>query len=182
MELLLPLSLSKGKPLTQTRSAPTIIKLARLDVMTIKAQISEADITRISVGQSPFLYLLRTGQALQRNTACRWTGTRIGNERWLSPATVQHQAPELQNASVYYNALFDDANPENRLRIAMTAPRLPWLLMKPKIHCWYPFRQCTEMRGRSNERSRAAGSRCRLEPGMWKLVSRTAWIFGSSKV
>ncbi len=62
----------QGQTVNSNQSAPTIIKLARLDVMTIKAQISEADITRISVGQkSPFLYLLRTGQALQRNTACR---------------------------------------------------------------------------------------------------------------
>ncbi|MCV5262624.1 efflux RND transporter periplasmic adaptor subunit, partial [Escherichia coli] len=41
----------QGQTVNSNQSAPTIIKLARLDVMTIKAQISEADITRISVGQ-----------------------------------------------------------------------------------------------------------------------------------
>lgn len=41
----------QGQTVNSSQSAPTIIKLARLDVMTIKAQISEADITRISPGQ-----------------------------------------------------------------------------------------------------------------------------------
>ncbi|CNI59735.1 HlyD family secretion protein [Yersinia pekkanenii] len=42
----------QGQTVNSSQSAPTIIKLARLDVMTIKAQISEADITRIYIGQN----------------------------------------------------------------------------------------------------------------------------------
>jgi macrolide-specific efflux system membrane fusion protein len=41
----------QDQTVNSSQSAPTIIKLARLDVMTIKAQISEADITRIFPGQ-----------------------------------------------------------------------------------------------------------------------------------
>ena len=44
----------QGQTVNSTQSAPTIVKLARLDMMTIKAQISEADITRISPGQKAY--------------------------------------------------------------------------------------------------------------------------------
>ncbi|EHJ8506519.1 efflux RND transporter periplasmic adaptor subunit, partial [Salmonella enterica subsp. diarizonae serovar 47:k:z53:[z84]] len=44
----------QGQTVNSSQSAPTIIKLARLDMMTIRAQISEADITRISAGQKAY--------------------------------------------------------------------------------------------------------------------------------
>ncbi|WP_241825958.1 efflux RND transporter periplasmic adaptor subunit [Izhakiella australiensis] len=112
----------QGQTVNASQSAPTIIKLARLDVMTIKAQISEADITRVSPGQKARFTIfsdpdkhydatLRTVElapesvmkddALASNNSASGSGT--------------------SNASVYYNALLDVPNPDNRLRIAMTA-------------------------------------------------------------
>ncbi|EGT3596326.1 efflux transporter periplasmic adaptor subunit [Serratia marcescens] len=112
----------QGQTVNSTQSAPTIVKLARLDMMTIKAQISEADITRISPGQKAYFTIFSDPDK-------RYDATLRTIE--LAPESVMKDdslagtssasGSGTSNASVYYNALLDVPNPENRLRIAMTA-------------------------------------------------------------
>lgn len=112
----------QGQTVNSSQSAPTIIKLARLDVMTIKAQISEADITRISAGQKARFTIfsepdkhydatLRTVELAPESV--------MKDDSLASSSSASGSG--TSNASVYYNALLDVPNPENRLRIAMTA-------------------------------------------------------------
>lgn len=112
----------QGQTVNSNQSAPTIIKLARLDVMTIKAQISEADITRISAGQKArftifsepdkhYSATLRTVEPAPESV--------MKDDSLTSSSSASGSG--TSNASVYYNALLDVPNPENRLRIAMTA-------------------------------------------------------------
>ncbi|AZI53714.1 efflux RND transporter periplasmic adaptor subunit (plasmid) [Pantoea agglomerans] len=112
----------QGQTVNSSQSAPTIIKLARLDVMTIKAQISEADITRISAGQKARFTIfsepdkhydatLRTVELAPESV--------MKDDSFASSSSASGSG--TSNASVYYNALLDVPNPENRLRIAMTA-------------------------------------------------------------
>ncbi|EOZ1428425.1 efflux RND transporter periplasmic adaptor subunit [Enterobacter hormaechei] len=112
----------QGQTVNSSQSAPTIIKLARLDVMTIKAQISEADITRISSGQKARFTIfsepdkhydatLRTVELAPESV--------MKDDSLASSSSASGSG--TSNASVYYNALLDVPNPENRLRIAMTA-------------------------------------------------------------
>ena len=112
----------QGQTLNSSQSAPTIIKLARLDVMTIKAQVSEADITRISTGRKAYFTIFsdpdRRYEATLRTIepapeSVMKDDSLAGNSSASGSGT--------SNASVYYNALLDVPNPENRLRIAMTA-------------------------------------------------------------
>lgn len=112
----------QGQTVNSSQSAPTIVKLARLDMMTIKAQISEADITRISPGQKAYFTIFSDPDK-------RYDATLRTIE--LAPESVMKDdslagtssasGSGTSNASVYYNALLDVPNPENRLRIAMTA-------------------------------------------------------------
>lgn len=112
----------QGQTVNSSQSAPTIIKLARLDLMTIKAQISEADITHISAGQKAYFTIFSEPDK-------RYDATLRTVE--LAPESVMKDdslggnssasGSGTSNASVYYNALLDVPNPENRLRIAMTA-------------------------------------------------------------
>lgn len=112
----------QGQTVNSNQSAPTIIKLARLDVMTIKAQISEADITRISAGQKarftifsePDTHYNATLRAVELAPESVMKDDSLASNSSVSGASSS-------NASVYYNALLDVPNPENRLRIAMTA-------------------------------------------------------------
>lgn len=112
----------QGQTVNSSQSAPTIIKLARLDVMTIRAQVSEADITRISTGKKAYFTIfsdpdrrydatLRTIEPAPESVMK--DDSLAGNNSASGSGT--------SNASVYYNALLDVPNPENRLRIAMTA-------------------------------------------------------------
>ncbi|MBV5318657.1 MAG: efflux RND transporter periplasmic adaptor subunit, partial [Desulfobulbaceae bacterium] len=48
----------EGQTVNANQSAPTIIKVARLDRMTIKVEISEADVVRVKPGQRVFFTIL----------------------------------------------------------------------------------------------------------------------------
>jgi len=112
----------QGQTVNSSQSAPTIIKLARLDVMTIKAQISEADITRISEGQKARFTIFsepdKVYDATLRTVELAPESVMKDDSLASSNST---SGSGTSNASVYYNALLDVPNPDNRLRIAMTA-------------------------------------------------------------
>jgi macrolide-specific efflux system membrane fusion protein len=107
----------EGQTVNAVQSAPTIVKLAKMDVMTVKAQISEADVINVVPGQKVYFTIL--GDPTKRY---------YGALRTVEPAP--DSAPGSANtsglggganAAVYYNALFDVPNTDGRLRAAMTA-------------------------------------------------------------
>lgn len=112
----------QGQTVNSSQSAPTIIKLARLDVMTIKAQISEADITRISPGQKARFTIFSDPD---KHYDATLRTVELAPESVMKDDSLANSTSAsgsgTSNASVYYNALLDVPNPENRLRIAMTA-------------------------------------------------------------
>lgn len=112
----------QGQTVNANQSAPTIVKLAQLDVMTIKAQISEADITRVSQGQKAYFTIF--SEPDKRYDATLRT-VELAPESLMEDDSISGGSSSSgsgsSNASVYYNALLDVPNPDNRLRIAMTA-------------------------------------------------------------
>nr|WP_315227112.1 efflux RND transporter periplasmic adaptor subunit [uncultured Albidiferax sp.] len=105
----------EGQTVNANQTTPTIIKLARLDTVTVKAQISEADVVRVKPGQKVYFTIL--GAPNQRYTTTL---------RTVEPAPDSIQtdttASTSTNASaIYYNGLLDVPNPEGQLRISMTA-------------------------------------------------------------
>lgn len=104
----------EGQTVIASQLAPVLLKLADLDTMTIKAQVSEADVIHISPGQAVYFTILGEDK--------RYYGTLRGTEpapqNFLETATA---GTPKQNTAVFYNALFDVPNPDHRLRIAMTA-------------------------------------------------------------
>jgi macrolide-specific efflux system membrane fusion protein len=93
----------EGQTINANQQAPNILRIADLSTVTIWAQVSEADIVRVKVGQDVYFTVL--GQSR------RWTGT----IRQVLPT------PELINNVVFYDVLFDIPNPERELNIQMTA-------------------------------------------------------------
>lgn len=112
----------QGQTVNANQSAPTIVKLARLELMTIKAQISEADITRVSQGQKAYFTIFSEPE--KRYDATLRT-VELAPESVMKDDSLSGSSSAsgsgTSNASVYYNALLDVPNPDNRLRIAMTA-------------------------------------------------------------
>ncbi|HAU5563398.1 hemolysin secretion protein D [Pantoea sp. BL1] len=112
----------QGQTVNAAQSAPTIAKLAQLGTMTIKVQVSEADITNIHPGQQAWFTTFA-------NPDKRYNATLRSIE--LAPESVmkddalmgnsESTPTSSTNAAIYYNALLDVPNPDNTLRISMTA-------------------------------------------------------------
>ncbi|EAM2342725.1 efflux RND transporter periplasmic adaptor subunit [Salmonella enterica] len=116
----------QGQTVNSSQSAPTIVKLARLDMMTIKAQISEADITRISPGQKAYFTIFsdpdkRYDVELRTIELAPESMMKDDSLGGVTSASTSASGSGTSNASVYYNALLDVPNPDHRLRIGMTA-------------------------------------------------------------
>lgn len=105
----------EGQTVIASQLAPVLRKLADLDTMTVKAQVSEADVIHISPGQQVYFTIL--GEADKRYYA-KLRGTEPAPQNFLE---TQAAGTPKQNTAVFYNALFDVPNPDHRLRIAMTA-------------------------------------------------------------
>jgi len=104
----------QGQTLAASQTVPTLLKLANLETMTVKAQISEADVTRVTSGMPVYFTLMGDSDT-------RYLGTLRTIE--LAPTSINEQtsnATATNNAAVYYYALFDVPNPDHTLRIAMT--------------------------------------------------------------
>ncbi|WP_207261247.1 efflux RND transporter periplasmic adaptor subunit [Desulfovibrio sp. Huiquan2017] len=106
----------KGQTVNASQSTPTIVKLAQLDTMTVEAEVSEADVIRVKPGQKVYFTIL--GEPDNRYEATL---------RSIEPAPDSIAGDDdgtttsSSDEAIYYNALFDVANPDHKLRISMTA-------------------------------------------------------------
>lgn len=106
----------EGQTVNANQSAPTIVKLAKLDNMTIKAEISEADVMKVEEGQT--VYFTTLGNSDKKHYA---------KLRQVEPAPNSintestNSSTSSSSTAVYYNALFDVPNEDGKLRIDMTA-------------------------------------------------------------
>ncbi|RQZ41216.1 macrolide transporter subunit MacA [Burkholderia sp. Bp9090] len=111
----------EGQTVLAQQQAPVILKLADVDTMTVKAQVSEADVIRVHPGQTAYFTIL--GDPDKRY---------YGKLRAIEPAPQNFLDTQSSlggmggglskpNTAVFYNALFEVPNPGHRLRISMTA-------------------------------------------------------------
>jgi macrolide-specific efflux system membrane fusion protein len=94
----------RGQTVNASQAAPVIVQIANLDVMTVWAQVAEADVTRIAPGMPAWFTTLGMPER-------RWQGT----VRQVQPT------PEITNDVVLYNVLIDVDNREKMLLPSMTA-------------------------------------------------------------
>lgn len=109
----------EGQTLNANQQAPTIIKLAQLDTLTIKAQISEADVIRVKPGQEVYFTIL--GDPDKRIHAKLRTVEPAPESIASESTSAASTSSSASSSAIYYNGLFDVPNPDNTLRIAMTA-------------------------------------------------------------
>ncbi len=94
----------QGQTLVSSQTAPTILRVADLNTMTVWAQVSEADVPKIKVGMPVYFNTLGL-------TERRWQG----KVRQVLPT------PETINNVILYNVLFDVENPDQALKPQMSA-------------------------------------------------------------
>ena len=97
------ISLLEGQTLNANQQAPNILRIADISTVTVWAQVSEADIIRVKVGQDVYFTILGD------------------SKRWDSKVRQILPTPELINNVVFYDVLFDIPNPDRELKIQMTA-------------------------------------------------------------
>lgn len=93
----------EGQTVNSVQSVAVIAQVANLDVMTVWAQVAEADVNRIQPGMPAYFTTLG-------EPAHRWQGS----VRQVQPT------PETTNDVVLYYALIDVDNPEGKLLPSMT--------------------------------------------------------------
>jgi macrolide-specific efflux system membrane fusion protein len=93
-----------GQTINATQQAPVLMRIADLSTMTVKTQVSEADVSKLTLGMPAWF-------------------NRLGNrdQRWQGTLRKIEPTPEVQNNVVLYNALFDVPNADRRLMTQMTA-------------------------------------------------------------
>ncbi|CQI93219.1 HlyD family secretion protein [Yersinia rohdei] len=111
----------EGQTVNAVQSAPTIIKVAQLDTMTVEAQISEADVVKVKAGMPVYFTILgEPGERFSaRLRAIEPAPDSINDETTTSSSTSSSSS--TTSTAIYYNGLFDVANPNGALRISMTA-------------------------------------------------------------
>jgi len=103
----------EGQTVNANQSAPTIVGLGQLDKMTIKAEVSEADVPNIKSGME--VYFTTLGDSNKKYYATL---------RSIEPAPTTFDPDTTTSSSasaIYYYALFDVDNPDGTLRTSMTA-------------------------------------------------------------
>jgi macrolide-specific efflux system membrane fusion protein len=109
----------EGQTVNANQSAPTIIKVARLDRMTIKVEISEADVVRVKPGQRVYFTIL--GEPDNRYPA--ELGSIEPAPESISKDSSSSSAASTTSSSstaIYYLGILDVPNTEGKLRISMT--------------------------------------------------------------
>ncbi len=93
----------EGQTLNSVQSAPTLMTLANLDIMTVRAQVAEADIPRIRIGMPV-------------------TFTTLGDmeKHWQGTVRLVQPSPEIINDVVLYNVLIDAENKDHALMNGMS--------------------------------------------------------------
>lgn len=118
------LPVEAGQTVNAVQSAPTLVKVAQLDTMTIEAQISEADVVKVKTGMPVYFTIL--GEPAKRYRArlraIEPAPDSINDDTTSSStSTSSSSSSSSSSTAIYYVGLFDVANPDGALRISMTA-------------------------------------------------------------
>lgn len=98
------IEMNEGRTINANQQAPTILRIADLEIMTVETEISEADIGSIKKGMPVYFTTLGGG-----------------NRRWYSELRQILPTPVIENNVVLYTGLFDVDNGDGSLLSDMTA-------------------------------------------------------------
>ncbi|MGE8581580.1 efflux RND transporter periplasmic adaptor subunit [Agrobacterium sp. 13-2099-1-2] len=117
----------EGQTVNATQSAPTIVILGQLDRMTVRTEISEADVTRVKASLPVYFTVL--GEPQQRYdatlTSIEPAPESVRSDSSFSSSTSSSTTSSSSSTSsseaIYYNGVFEVPNPDGKLRTYMTA-------------------------------------------------------------
>jgi macrolide-specific efflux system membrane fusion protein len=107
----------EGQTVVSNQAATTILTLATLDTMIVKAKISEADVTRVKPGLPTYFTLLGDSDTRYYGKLRAIEPSPVSNGTTTSGTTNTGSS----NSAIYYYGLFEVPNPDNKLKVSMTA-------------------------------------------------------------
>lgn len=119
--IVVALVVQEGQTVNANQTTPTIIKVAQLDTVTVKTQISEADVIKVQPGL-PVYFTILGDPDFRYNAKLRTIEP--ATDAILTESSSSSSSSSTSSTSttaIYYNGLFDVPNPDNKLRISMTA-------------------------------------------------------------
>ena len=101
----------KGQTVNAMQTTPTLVTMADLSTMTVKAEIAEADVSKVKAGMSASFSLLGNSREHFHSTL-----------RAVDPAPLHiSNNTTATDTAIYYYGHIDIDNPDRRLLIGMTA-------------------------------------------------------------
>jgi len=101
----------EGQTVNANTTSPTLVKLANLDKMLVKAEISEADVVHVAAGQKVSFTILG-----EPDNAFAATVRDIEP----APSEIEDSDTISTDEAIYYNGILEVDNPDHVLRIGMT--------------------------------------------------------------
>ncbi len=115
----------EGRTVNATQSAPTIVALGDLTRMTVRAEISEADITRVEAGQKVRFNVIgdRTKSYDATLTAIEPAPESIVDDSSVATSSTgsSSSSSSTSSSAIYYIGVFDIPNEDGRFRTYMSA-------------------------------------------------------------
>ncbi|MBC9247664.1 efflux RND transporter periplasmic adaptor subunit [Paracoccus sp. 11-3] len=108
----------EGQTVNANQSTPTIVILGQLDQMTVRAEISEADVVNIKAGQSVYFNILGEPDTRYESTL---EYVEPAPETIRSDSLITTDATTSSDEAIYYNGVFTVPNADRHLRTYMTA-------------------------------------------------------------
>lgn len=115
----------EGQTVNAVQSAPTIVVLGQVDTMTVRAEISEADVVRVAPGQDVYFTILgdpeRRFRARLVSIEPAPESVKTDSSFTSSVTTSSNSSSSSSSTAIYYNGIFNVPNPDGYLRTYMTA-------------------------------------------------------------
>lgn len=104
-------NVQQGQTVNATQSAPTMVKLADLDTVIVKAEISEADVVSVKPGMNATFTILGEPREVFKAKVTSLEP---------APSEIKDSDTISTDSAIYYNGVLEVPNPEHKLRIGMT--------------------------------------------------------------
>jgi len=118
--VVISITTQEGQTVVSTQSATTILTLANLDVITVKAKISEADITRVKPGLKTYFTLLGDADTRYYSTLRATEPGPVSSTSSSTSSSTTSSTSSTSSTAIYYNGLFEVPNQDHKLRVSMT--------------------------------------------------------------
>jgi macrolide-specific efflux system membrane fusion protein len=143
----------QGQTLNANQQAPTILRVADLSIMTVQAQVSEADVPKLTLGMEVYF-------------------TTLGGDgrRWYGKLRQINPTPAIVNNVVLYDALFDVTNTTGELMTQMTA-QVFFIAASAKDAVYVPITALRPIGGEGRRRGGGGGKRDIAKAGNSKAES-----------